>query len=95
MSSLKFVLLSGFSLLIEIILLLSEPLIHIRKLCIQTFNLLVLPLLLLSQNLEVKLDIGSIISLELADINLVLKLHQAVLVGVTKLKDLGNDRVDD
>ena len=84
-----------FSLLIEIILLLSEPLIHIRKLCIQTFNLLVLPLLLLSQNLEVKLDIGSIISLELADINLVLKLHQAVLVGVTKLEDLGNDRVDD
>ena len=79
----------------ELTLLLLEALLQICQLCIQTFNLLILPLLLLSQDLKIKLDIRSVVRLKTAYIDLVLKLHQAVLIGVLQFENLRDDRVDD
>ena len=50
-------------LLREATFLLSDAVCHSCKLSIQTFDLLILPLLLLSQNLEVKLDVCGVIGL--------------------------------
>lgn len=63
------------SLLGELTFLLLEALLQIRQLRIQTFNLLILPLLLLRQDLKIKLDIRSVVRLKTAYIDLVLKLH--------------------
>ena len=49
--------------------------------------LLVLPLLLLSEYLEVEFDISCIISLEPAHINLVLELHETVFIRMLKLEE--------
>lgn len=62
-------------LLSELTFLLLEALLQIRQLRIQTFNLLILPLLLLRQDLKIKLDIRSVVRLKTAYIDLVLKLH--------------------
>ena len=63
------------SLLGEVAFLLLEALLQIRQLRIQTFNLLILPLLFLRQDLKIKLDIRSVVRLKTAYIDLVLELH--------------------
>ena len=65
----------SFSLFIESSFLLGNLAGDTVKLGIQTFNLLVLPLLLLCEDLKVELDISCVISLKSANIDLVLKLH--------------------
>lgn len=61
-----------FSLFIEDVTLLCYLIAQACQLSIQTFNFLVLPLLLLGQDFKVKFDIGCVIRLETAYINLVL-----------------------
>ena len=83
------------SLLSEATLLLVEALLEIGQLGIQCFNLLVLPLLFLSQNLKIELHVGCIVSLQSANIDLVLKMHQAVLICMLKLENFGDNGMDD
>jgi len=72
----------------QLVLLLVKPRCDVGQLGIQTFQFLVLPLLLLSQYVKVKLDISCIISLELAHINLVLELHYTVFICMLEFKEL-------
>ena len=65
------------------------------QLRIESFDLLVLPLFLLCKDLEVELNIRCIVSLETTDVNLVLELHKAALVGLLELENLGDYGVDD
>ena len=65
------------------------------QLRIESFDLLVLPLFLLCQNLKVELHIGRVVSLQTTNVNLVLKLHEAALVGLLKFENLGDNGVDD
>ena len=83
------------SLLSEPAFLLIKALCQIRQLRIQTFDFLILPLLLLGQDLKVELDVRSVVGLETAHVDLVLQLHQTVLVRVLQLENLRDDRMDD
>ena len=72
----------------QLVLLLVKPRCDVGQLSIQTFEFLVLPLLLLSQYVKVKLDISCIISLELAHIDLVLELHYTVFICMLEFEEL-------